>query len=38
MTDHLDLLSRTPADSEIRCSTQTREYPTTGRAAVAPGE
>jgi hypothetical protein len=37
MTDDLELLHVPPADSKIRCATQTREYPTTRHAAGASG-
>ena len=36
-TEHFDLSRVPPTISRIRCPTQTREYPTTGHAAAAPG-
>jgi hypothetical protein len=35
--DRLTCFPYLPPDLKIRCATQTREYPTTGQVAVAPG-
>jgi hypothetical protein len=37
ITDNRDPFHVPPLDFKIRCSTQTREYPTTGQAAAASG-